>query len=313
MSSLVLLVLLACGATEAPATQPAAAPATQPSAAESEAEKEIRSSVAQYVKAWNAGDLEQVALLYAPDAEYRLGDQVIRGRDAILQRMKEGHKPGAKMEVQVESIRFTRPGMAIERGTATVTPPEGEAAVERYRVIHVRKDDKWQIQSVSEDTARGQANEALSQLDWMVGRWVDASEDADIEVICSWTDNKRFLLRTFVVRDPDLPELKVSELIGWDPKSDGIRSWVFDSDGGFGQSTWRNRAGDWLILAKAVLPDGGDASAIQILHPVDKDAFTWSASNREVDGNLLPDIDEIRFVRSSSDEAAADASQRRQP
>jgi uncharacterized protein (TIGR02246 family) len=303
MVSSMLLLALSTAAAAPPSSQPAA-----------EDEQAIRRNVSRYVEAYNDGDLDTVAGLYAPKAEYRMGSQVVRGREAIAEKMKERYKAGNTLDVKVDSVRLLRPGMIIERGTATMKPREGEPITEDYRVVHQKQPDgKWLIQSVGPDTRRGMAVDrtALEPLAWMVGRWKDARDDVDIEMVCSWTDNERFLLSTYIVREPDQPELKVSQVIGWDPADQGVRSWVFDSDGGFGQSTWRERQGDWLIQAKAVLPDGGRASAIQILHPVDENSFTWSSTNREVNDSLLPDIEDIKFVRA--EQAAADASRGRQP
>jgi uncharacterized protein (TIGR02246 family) len=304
MHGSLVLALLVCSLGAPPSTQPAAGD-----------EDAIRDNIARYVEAYNRGDLQKVASMYAKDAEYRIGGgTIVRGRDAILKRMQENFKPSTKLEVKVDSIRFTRPGMAIERGAATITPGDDEPIIERYRVVHVLKDGKWEIQSVGEDSARGQAvdSDALDLLEWMVGKWQDTEEGVDVEAVASWTENGRFLLRSFIIRDPDSSDMKVSELIGWDPSENIIRSWVFDSDGGFGQSTWRQRGDEWLILARAVLPDGGKASAIQILRPIDEDTFIWSSTNREADGHMLPDIEEIRFVRVGG-EPTADASQGRQP
>ena len=44
--------------------------------------------------------------------------------------------------------------------------------------------------------------------------------------------------------------------IGWDPATEQIRSRVFDSDGGFGQGTWKKKGNRWYIQQSGVLPDG---------------------------------------------------------
>ena len=39
----------------------------------------------------------------------------------------------------------------------------------------------------------------LEQLEWMVGQWIDQSEDATIETNVAWTKNKSFLTCHFKV------------------------------------------------------------------------------------------------------------------
>lgn len=145
----------------------------------------------------------------------------------------------------------------------------------------------------------------LEKLSWMIGSWQDTEKDVNVRSVCSWTANRRFILRSFVVTDDDRPELQVSEVIGWDPAEQVYRSWVFDSDGGFSQNTWSQRGDDWLISARGTLTDGGQASAVNIIHPIDTNTFTWSSTNRDVDGEMLPDVDDIKMVRVPATQPAA--------
>jgi hypothetical protein len=209
----------------------------------------------------------------------------------------------AKLALEIRALRFAR-NRAIETGVATLTPKEGDPEEVAYRAIHVRQPDgKWLIARVGPDLmAAGDEGGALEPLAWMIGTWSDA--DGTARSVCSWTDNRHFLLRSFIVKGPDETELKVSEVIGWDPADDAIRSWVFDSDGGFGQSVWSRKGADWIVSAKGILPDGGRASAVHIIHPVDGNTYTWSSINRDVDGSILPDIDDIQMVRTASQPAA---------
>jgi hypothetical protein len=53
----------------------------------------------------------------------------------------------------------------------------------------------------------------------------------------------------FKVKGSDQSETDGWEIIGWDPDRQQIRSWIFDSNGGFGESTWANDGEHWLIQA----------------------------------------------------------------
>jgi hypothetical protein len=87
------------------------------------------------------------------------------------------------------------------------------------------------------------------------------------------------------------------QVIGWDPVKNQIRSWVFDSEGGFGEGTWVRKDNRWVIQSTSTLADGGRATATNIMTQVDNDTFTWQAVNRSVDGELLPNVDEVPIRR----------------
>jgi hypothetical protein len=87
------------------------------------------------------------------------------------------------------------------------------------------------------------------------------------------------------------------QLVGWDPSAQKIRSWVFDSDGGFGQGTWSKKDNRWLVHQTGVLPDGRKASAVNVITYLDDNTFTLQSVNRMVDGELLPNIDEVKVTK----------------
>ncbi len=55
-----------------------------------------------------------------------------------------------------------------------------------------------------------------------------------------------------------------SQIIGWDPYAQTIRSWLFDSDGGFGVGRWTPAGNRWTVKTLSVLPDGRRGSATNI-------------------------------------------------
>jgi hypothetical protein len=140
----------------------------------------------------------------------------------------------------------------------------------------------------------------LDTLDWMVGDWVDDDPKVTAEFSCHFTKNDAFLVRSFRVALPADVRLSGMQVIAWDPARDAVRSWTFDSDGGFGEETWGQSGNRYTIRAKYTLPDGGTASAVHVMTYVNDDRFTWKSVNREIDGVLQPDIGEIVLVRKSA-------------
>jgi hypothetical protein len=76
-----------------------------------------------------------------------------------------------------------------------------------------------------------------------------------------------------------------------------IRSWVFDSEGGFGEGVWRRVGNDWNVETTSTLNDGSQGSATNIYTPIDDNTFTWKLVDRQVDGEPQGDIDEIPVCR----------------
>ena len=93
---------------------------------------------------------------------------------------------------------------------------------------------------VSRDAATNDARQTspLDELEWMVGQWVDEGETSKITTSCKWTTNRKFLTRSFSVTIDGQVSLEGTQFIGWDPIARRIRSWTFDSEGGFGQGRW---------------------------------------------------------------------------
>jgi hypothetical protein len=87
------------------------------------------------------------------------------------------------------------------------------------------------------------------------------------------------------------------QIIGWDAAAKQVRSWTFDSDGGFAEGSWTKKNDRWFIRKSGVLADGSQASSFNILRYLNDDAFSIQSVQRTVDGEILPNINEIRVVR----------------
>jgi hypothetical protein len=139
----------------------------------------------------------------------------------------------------------------------------------------------------------------LDTLDWLVGDWVNEDEARSIEFNCHFTKNGAFLVRSFRIVTAKDVSMSGMQLIAWDPAKKGIRSWTFDSDGGFGEDIWSQSGNRYTIRAKYTLPDGGTASAVNVFTFVNDSKCTWKSVSREIDGELQPDTDEIVLVRKT--------------
>ena len=267
----------------------------------------IEKCVESYVAAFNAKDAKALAAHWSPDGVYidRTSGQRITGRDALQKQFQEAFETqkDGRLDVKVESLEFVSPSVAIEQGAATITTPDSAPIVSSYSAVHVKHDDKWRIDRVSEQeiVSPPAHYEKLRELEWMIGDWVDQAGEGVVTTECHWARNKNFILRSFTVSVGMAIDMGGMQIIGWDPARKQIRSWVFDSDGGFNEGSWQKIDGQWTVQTTATLPDGRRASSTSVMRPLDENSFAWQQVNRVVDGELLPNSDEIVIVRSSAE------------
>jgi uncharacterized protein (TIGR02246 family) len=278
-------------------------PAADPSAAETE----VRKASADYVAAMTAGDLDAILAFWAEDADYISEDgTVTRGKPAIAELFKSSlpWPKGTKYAGKVNSVRPLRGEIVLEDGTLTATEPDGTTGSNRYALVWTKTDGKWLMSSVR-DLPSGMPDlpsapfPQLQGLQWLVGEWEEAGAGPEITMKCRWAENKAFLLMDFTVKRAEKEPLTVSQRIGWDPLNGVVRSWVFDSEGGFGEGDWERAGRTWTVGATGVLPDGGTGAATHRYEFQDENSFVWRATNREVDSQPLDDV-EVKYVRAGT-------------
>jgi len=266
-------------------------------------EADIRKMVASYVQAFNRHDAKALAEHWSPDAVYlnrTTGEEVV-GRPAIVDQftalLKEN--PELKLEVKVESIQFISPNVAVEHGTSKFLAPNTEPENIEYTAVEVKRDGKWLLDRVTDKAKESAVShyEQLKPLEWMVGQWTSAEDSAEVELDCNWTKNQNFLTRAFKITIDGSVSAAGMQLIVWDPAMKTVRSWTFDSNGAFADATWGEKGGRWFIRNRGTLPDGRDATMVNVMKKVDDNSFTWQTIERTAGGELLPNIDEIQIVR----------------
>jgi hypothetical protein len=144
--------------------------------------------------------------------------------------------------------------------------------------------------------------ERLKPLEWLIGDWIDESPDSVVLTSCKWSDNRNFLLSDINIRVQGSNAMHLTQRIGWDPLTKQIKSWLFDSEGGYGESFWTRDGDRWLVKATAVRRDGTTASMTNTYTPTGKDSYTWQTTDRVVAGAALPPI-EIKVVRKPPEAA----------
>ncbi len=140
-----------------------------------------------------------------------------------------------------------------------------------------------------------------------MGDWASETSKAGISLstVCDWTANQAFLIRKFKVEGKGAILHGGTEIIGWDPRDNRIRSWVFDADGSFGENVWVRDGDRWLIKYAGRLADGGEASATHVITRVDAQTATLQSRDRVVNGERQPDVPEVTIKRQAAAKSAA--------
>jgi uncharacterized protein (TIGR02246 family) len=273
----------------------------KPEADRSADEAAIRANVTEFVRAYNAGDAKAVAALFTKDGVIVDKDEdTTQGRAAIEKNFADlfAAAPRKRIEVSVESIRFLGPDLALEIGsTKEIFAPGEPPDYDRYTVLHVKHDGKWQM-ALARD-AEGPpptGHEQLRPLAWLVGEWIDDDGSTVVASTGRWSEDKNFLLQEFKLQVEGKDEMQVTQRIGWDPVAKRIHSWVFDSEGGYGESVWIRNGDAWLIKATGVRPDGTTASATNTLVRSGADAYVWRSTDRIVGDEVVPPV-EVKVIR----------------
>jgi uncharacterized protein (TIGR02246 family) len=292
-------------AQDRPAREPAPIPPGGGQAAASgEREPDVRAItdlLASFVKAYNAKDAKALGDLFTPDAEIQDEDgEVTRGRDAIVGRFSGifKEKGGDQLAVETDSLRFLGTDLAIEEGTASLstgaqTPPH----TNRYSVIYARQGGRWLHALIRDEPPEDDPRERLEELAWMLGEWVNESDDGIVKTSCKWSDDGNFLLREFDVKVEGRIAIRGTQRIGWDAQRKQFRMWVFDDRGGFAEGLVSRDGGRWIIKASGVRSDGRAVSTTNAFTAVGKDRILWETLERSVGGKAVPGTDQFYLVR----------------
>lgn len=274
--------------------------ATTPDAAGDVDQQAILKAAESYQAAFNSNDAVAVAKHFSEDAELTTATGTIKGRAAIeadYVELFKGDSPHISLvDVNVDVIA---PSVAIETGVAVLA--NGDTSQEiPYRAVHVKTSDGWRLDRVQDETLPElppSNYDKLAPLEWLVGTWALESEESTTTVSCRWTTNQNFLLQSYSVVNDDGSALEGTQVIGWDPIRNRIRSWLFDSDGGFGSGVWSGEGDRWTVQTLQVVPDGKEASSTNIYTRVDDTRFKFSSVGRQVGGKLLQNISAAQFTR----------------
>jgi len=267
----------------------------------SEDEQAVRKVVEQFEKAFNDHDAKAVAALFGKDAEVVNAEgHQYRGREEIEQSFSAFFEevPDVSVSVDIDSIRPLGSALMIEEGTSTMTiRDEDPQDIVRYTVIYSKEDNDWAMIYARDTTADEANDQHIKRLAWLIGDWIDESSEAVVVTNYRWSENQRAIEGEFHLHAPGYPSMDGKQRIAWDPQAKQLRSWIFDSEGGFASGLWSETEEGWIVKMAGVLPDGQTTSATNSFHRQSDDHLVFRSVDRVIGGMVLPDGEEITVVR----------------
>jgi uncharacterized protein (TIGR02246 family) len=264
----------------------------------------LRKAATEFVQAYNRKDAASLAAMFTENGEITdvSAEDITSGRDAIKARYEEifADPKAPEMAIEVASVRFVTPTVAIEDGTYYLDLPGDDSPViaTAYTATLTKSaTGTWQVASTRSLKDVTAAEDQLAELATnLKGEWVCTREGVKVELVFGWDDSGKFLSGEAVVTKPDSDPLTSTIRIGWDGARKGINWWIFDNEGGFSKAAWTASDDGWLSHGEGTTAEGEATSANGHVVFDGEDTMIWKTTNRLVNGESLPDI-ELRLVR----------------
>lgn len=257
----------------------------------------IKASATELVTLFNAGKAKELTALFAPEGELIDEEGVAYvGSEEISDVLTKFFErfPGAKLAMEIDSIRTIGDSLAIEEGTRHITTKEGDARAQlRYIAVRTKVNGRWLIASLREihDDPAPTPHDHLKPLAWLVGDWVNEGSDAVVKISYRWSDDENYLLGDYSIEVKGKAAMKSTQRIGWNPVTLKIHSWLFDSDGGFSEGEWTEVEEGWMVKSRSVINDGRTGSATLSFVPQDKQRFLLRGLDRIVGDEKVEDFE----------------------
>ncbi len=302
---------------------PDAAPLARTRAGSTADVAEIRDAFAGYRRAFNRRDAAALAAHWSEAGRSvdLVSGEVTAGREAVGAVFASlfATDEDAAIDIDVRSIRPVSADVAVVDGESRIAFGDGAASASRFSAVVVRNDGRWLLESVSESSlpAAAAARKPLADLAWLTGSWEDVGEGLTASIRCFWSAGDAFLIRAHTVTADDAPPARpqpgddripgllpaaaggsreLTEIIGWDPERQVIRSWLFTSDGRFAESTWTREGDAWRVRTEGRGADEGRSAECTLVR-LGSDEVSVRPGGAGLAGLLPPASDFIRTAR----------------
>lgn len=266
----------------------------------------LQKAAADFVTAYNKQDATAIAALFTEDGEMAdlSGTNLTSGRDEIQARYEQIFSDDPlNIAIEVDSVRFVAPNLAIEDGTFHLTPADDESAPPRsttYTAVLIQDDaGAWRIASTrSLKDVTEAAGQFADLAEVLKGEWTCRADGVQLDLAFGWDASGKFLIGEMLTTTADAEPQQGTIRIGWDASRKSIVSWMFDAKGGSTHGIWTPDENGWLIRSEGSTADGETLSAAQQLTTEGRETLIWKAIHRIIDGQTQPDK-VLRMVRQA--------------
>ncbi|MCC6124043.1 MAG: hypothetical protein IT426_03705 [Pirellulales bacterium] len=260
-----------------------------------------------YSRTFASGNAEALSAHWKSDGEIVDAEGMrTLGRAAIEKTFADffANNRGSKITIELLSAKPEGEDVIVAEILPKIDPPISKSICQAGAMAVLVKDagGKWLIEGVREKDPLPASYGHLKQLEWMVGDWAVNAKKAEnviFSVHCHWTENKSFLICMYTAKHLDVVR-HGTQVIGWDAKEKKIRSWMFDSNGGFAGGLWEKTGNRWKIDMSGLSPEGEIVKGTQILAAVDADTFSFESTNRSKGGEKTADVPLLEMQRVKS-------------
>jgi uncharacterized protein (TIGR02246 family) len=290
-------------------------------------EAEVRGMLAGYLRDFNRHDPAAVAAHWAHGGESvdLASGEVTAGRSAVRDVFTAlfATDADATIDIDVAAVRQVRHDVAVVDGRTRLEFTDGGSASSRFSAVVVKQDGRWLVESLRESPlpateAADAAARPLDELAWLLGAWEDVGEGVTASTQCFWSAGRAFIVRSHAVRPERLPESlpaagdtripgllpaddsgprELTEIIGWDPERQAVRSWLFTSTGRFAEAVWTKAGAAWTVRVEGRGRDEGAACECT-LERVGVDGLVVRCSSDALAELLPPACEFTRTARS---------------
>lgn len=285
--------------TDKNAGKPAEKSADNPSDKNAET---VKQALAALSKALNARDPQAIAQQFTPQGEFIDADSnVFDSHEAIageFQALFEVNPKRNSVALSFDEIREISPGILSVDCAAAFSDAEAQdehrekVDVDFSALLVKQANGNWLFASIrSEGEGNVRTPHAhLKRLEWLVGEWVDESDESTVHTTTRWSDDGHFLVTDFRIHAAGRKVMSGTQRIGWDGSLDKFKSWVFDSEGGHAEGIWTEIDDRWVVKTTGVRPNGDACSATNTYVPNGPDAILFSSTDRIVGDEETPDF-----------------------
>ncbi|MBL9165792.1 MAG: nuclear transport factor 2 family protein [Planctomycetaceae bacterium] len=260
-----------------------------------------------FEKAFNAHNAPAMMALWTPDAFYNatVANVQVKGRDAIGAAYADLFKqqPTSSLKLTITESKIEG-GKASLLGMAEVTQQGQLPTRSLFRASLEKVGASWLFSSVEESELPADSPTGMSQFGWLAGTWTEALPSGDVKNTYHWVNGGAFMVRNYSRAAKQGPAAEGTQIFGWDAEQQCIRTWLFDSNGSFGEGYWQRQGADkWVNKMALKLPDGRRGSVTQIMTRKGDNEIILQSVDREIDGQFQPNTAPATMTRQTKGDA----------